>query len=179
MTDDPRRRRNAALEMAPDPALVVPPVSFASLIRAVLLAASLATAIARAIAGENLVVSAAFTGRANLYATAAGLVAYDQRALDEARVSSLEARLAGHPRGQLPARAQGLDRAGLLDLLERQAKAVACSVARVRGFGLRHGARGRGVPRPRARAGGRLRPVAGHGGGGGEARGAVPHAGGG
>ncbi|MFZ9636110.1 MAG: 4-diphosphocytidyl-2C-methyl-D-erythritol kinase, partial [Alphaproteobacteria bacterium] len=43
-----------------------------------------ATAIARAIAGENLVVSAAFTGRANLYATAAGLVAYDQRALDEA-----------------------------------------------------------------------------------------------
>lgn len=43
-----------------------------------------ATAIARAIAGENLVVSAAFTGRANIYATAAGLVAYDQRALDEA-----------------------------------------------------------------------------------------------
>jgi L-lactate dehydrogenase complex protein LldG len=53
-------------------------------------------------------------------------------ALDAARVATLEARLDGHPRGQLPARAQGLDRAGLLDLLERQAKAVACSVARVR-----------------------------------------------
>ena len=53
-------------------------------------------------------------------------------ALDAARVATLEARLDGHPRGQLPARAQGLDHAGLLDLLERQAKAVACSVARVR-----------------------------------------------
>jgi len=53
-------------------------------------------------------------------------------ALDATRVAGLEARLDGHPRGELPARAQGLDRAGLLDLLERQAKAVACSVARVR-----------------------------------------------
>jgi len=48
MTHDPRRRCNAALELAPYPALVVPPVSFNLLIRAVLLAVSLATAIARA-----------------------------------------------------------------------------------------------------------------------------------
>lgn len=41
-----------------------------------------ATAVARAIAGDNLLVSAAFTGRANLYATAHGLVAYDDAALD-------------------------------------------------------------------------------------------------
>jgi molybdenum cofactor cytidylyltransferase len=41
-----------------------------------------ATAIARAIAGENLLVSAAFTGRANLYATASGLVVYDAAILD-------------------------------------------------------------------------------------------------
>lgn len=41
-----------------------------------------ATAIARAIAGGNLLVSAAFTGRANLYATAPGLVVYDTAALD-------------------------------------------------------------------------------------------------
>jgi molybdenum cofactor cytidylyltransferase len=41
-----------------------------------------ATAIARAIAGGNLLVSAAFTGRANLYATAPGLVVYDPAALD-------------------------------------------------------------------------------------------------
>ena len=41
-----------------------------------------AAAIARAIAGDNLLVSAAFTGRANLYATASGLVVYDPAALD-------------------------------------------------------------------------------------------------
>jgi molybdenum cofactor cytidylyltransferase len=41
-----------------------------------------ATAVARAIAGGNLLVSAAFTGRANLYATASGLVVYDAAALD-------------------------------------------------------------------------------------------------
>ncbi len=41
-----------------------------------------AAAIARAIAGDNLLVSAAFTGRANLYATAAGLVVYEPAALD-------------------------------------------------------------------------------------------------
>jgi molybdenum cofactor cytidylyltransferase len=41
-----------------------------------------AAAIARAIAGDNLLVSAAFTGRANLYATASGLVVYDPTALD-------------------------------------------------------------------------------------------------
>lgn len=41
-----------------------------------------AAAIARAIAGDNLLVSAAFTGRANLYATAAGLVVYESAALD-------------------------------------------------------------------------------------------------
>jgi molybdenum cofactor cytidylyltransferase len=39
-------------------------------------------AVARAIAGGNLLVSAAFTGRANLYATASGLVVYDAAALD-------------------------------------------------------------------------------------------------
>jgi L-lactate dehydrogenase complex protein LldG len=48
-----------------------------------------------------------------------------------ARVAELEARLAQRPRGPVPARAQGLDRAGLVDLFERQAKAVACSVTRV------------------------------------------------
>jgi molybdenum cofactor cytidylyltransferase len=41
-----------------------------------------AAAIARAIAGDNLLISAAFTGRANLYATAPGLVVYDPAALD-------------------------------------------------------------------------------------------------
>lgn len=47
------------------------------------------------------------------------------------RAAALETRLAARPRGPVPARAQGLDRAGLLDLFERQAKAVACSVDRV------------------------------------------------
>jgi molybdenum cofactor cytidylyltransferase len=41
-----------------------------------------AAAIARASAGDNLLISAAFTGRANLYATAPGLVVYDPTALD-------------------------------------------------------------------------------------------------
>jgi molybdenum cofactor cytidylyltransferase len=45
-----------------------------------------ATAIARAIAGDNLLVSAAFTGRANLYATVPGLVVYDPAALDAINV---------------------------------------------------------------------------------------------
>ncbi len=47
------------------------------------------------------------------------------------RAAALETRLTARPRGPVPARAQGLARAGLLDLLERQAKAVACSVDRV------------------------------------------------
>ena len=42
-----------------------------------------ASAIARALAGAHLLVSAAFTGRANLYATAHGLVVYDPAALDD------------------------------------------------------------------------------------------------
>jgi molybdenum cofactor cytidylyltransferase len=41
-----------------------------------------ATRIARRIAGENLLVSAAFTGRANLYATLPGIAAYDPARLD-------------------------------------------------------------------------------------------------
>ncbi len=41
-----------------------------------------ATAIAQAIAGEHLLVSAAFTGRANLYATATGVTSYDPARLD-------------------------------------------------------------------------------------------------
>jgi molybdenum cofactor cytidylyltransferase len=41
-----------------------------------------ATAIAQKIAGGNLLVSAAFTGRANLYATTSGLAAYDPARLD-------------------------------------------------------------------------------------------------
>jgi molybdenum cofactor cytidylyltransferase len=41
-----------------------------------------AQAIARELAGENLLVSAAFTGRANLYAAAAGIVALDVQRLD-------------------------------------------------------------------------------------------------
>jgi len=52
-------------------------------------------------------------------------------ALPPARAAALETRLAARPRGPVPARAQGLDRGGLLDLFERQAKAVACSVDRV------------------------------------------------
>lgn len=47
------------------------------------------------------------------------------------RTAALETRLAGRPRGPVPARAQGLGRAGLVDLFERQAKAVACTVERV------------------------------------------------
>ncbi|MBL8700613.1 MAG: molybdopterin-binding/glycosyltransferase family 2 protein [Alphaproteobacteria bacterium] len=41
-----------------------------------------AAAIAQAIAGENLVLSAAFTGRANLYATTSGLAAFDPARVD-------------------------------------------------------------------------------------------------
>jgi molybdenum cofactor cytidylyltransferase len=41
-----------------------------------------ASAIARAILGPNLLMSAAFTGRANLYATAAGIVNFDPATLD-------------------------------------------------------------------------------------------------
>jgi L-lactate dehydrogenase complex protein LldG len=52
-------------------------------------------------------------------------------ALPPERAAALEARLSSRPRGPVPARAQGLDRAGLLDLFERQARAVACSVERV------------------------------------------------
>jgi len=41
-----------------------------------------ATAVARAILGDGLLVSAAFTGRANLYASAPGVLVYDPAALD-------------------------------------------------------------------------------------------------
>ncbi len=41
-----------------------------------------ATALAQSIVGENLLVSAAFTGRANLYATAPGVTSYDPTRLD-------------------------------------------------------------------------------------------------
>ncbi len=41
-----------------------------------------ATALAQAIVGEHLLVSAAFTGRANLYATAPGVTSYDPVRLD-------------------------------------------------------------------------------------------------
>ena len=53
-------------------------------------------------------------------------------ALPAERAAALEARLAGRERGPVPARTHGLDRPGLVDLLERQARAVACSVARVK-----------------------------------------------
>jgi hypothetical protein len=48
MTDDPWRLCNAALELAPDPALVVRTVSFPAPLRLVLIAAFMAVAIARA-----------------------------------------------------------------------------------------------------------------------------------
>jgi len=54
--------------------------------------------------------------------------------LPEDRAAALDARLAAPPRGLVPARSAGLDRAGLLALFERQAQAVACSVARVAAF---------------------------------------------
>jgi molybdenum cofactor cytidylyltransferase len=41
-----------------------------------------ATAVAQAILGDHLLASAAFTGRANLYASAPGLLVYDPAALD-------------------------------------------------------------------------------------------------
>ena len=44
----------------------------------------------------------------------------------------LEQRLAAPPRGPLPARAQNLDHKALVDLFEKQAREVACSVVRVR-----------------------------------------------
>lgn len=50
------------------------------------------------------------------------------------RAAALDARLAAPPRGLVPARSAGLDRAGLLALFERQAQGVACSVARVAAF---------------------------------------------
>ena len=53
-------------------------------------------------------------------------------ALPAERAVALEARLAGRGRGPIPARTSGLDHAGLVDLLERQARAVACSVTRVK-----------------------------------------------
>jgi L-lactate dehydrogenase complex protein LldG len=52
-------------------------------------------------------------------------------ALPQDRVAALETRLAGRPRGPIPARSAGLDRAGLVDLFERQARSVACTVTRV------------------------------------------------
>jgi L-lactate dehydrogenase complex protein LldG len=45
--------------------------------------------------------------------------------------SVLEARLAGHGRGLIPRRSAGLDRSGLVELFERQAREVSCTVARV------------------------------------------------
>lgn len=51
--------------------------------------------------------------------------------LPPARVAELEARLKGQARGPVPARARDLDRAALIDLFEKQAHLVQCSVARV------------------------------------------------
>ncbi|MBL8697484.1 MAG: lactate utilization protein [Alphaproteobacteria bacterium] len=51
---------------------------------------------------------------------------------DATRGNPLEARLAARGRGPIPARTAGLDRAGLVDRLEKQAREVACSVTRVR-----------------------------------------------
>jgi L-lactate dehydrogenase complex protein LldG len=50
---------------------------------------------------------------------------------ESAAATPLETRLAKPPRGPLPARAQGLDRGGLVHLFEKQAREVACSVTRV------------------------------------------------
>jgi L-lactate dehydrogenase complex protein LldG len=51
---------------------------------------------------------------------------------DAAPAPPLEERLASPPRGPLPARARDLDHRALVDLLEKQAREVACSVVRVR-----------------------------------------------
>jgi L-lactate dehydrogenase complex protein LldG len=51
--------------------------------------------------------------------------------LDAGRARELEARLADHARGLVPARARELSSAALVDLFEQQARGVACSTARV------------------------------------------------
>jgi L-lactate dehydrogenase complex protein LldG len=52
-------------------------------------------------------------------------------ALDSDAAAGLEARLAGHARGPIPARSAGLDARALVELFERQAQSVSCSVDRV------------------------------------------------
>ena len=52
-------------------------------------------------------------------------------ALPPSRVAELEARLTGQARGPIPARARDLTRAALIDLFEKQALEVQCSVTRV------------------------------------------------
>lgn len=52
-------------------------------------------------------------------------------ALDPAAAGPLEQRISVPPRGTIPARTQGLDRKGLVDLFERYATEAAASVTRV------------------------------------------------
>ena len=51
--------------------------------------------------------------------------------LDKTAAAPLEARLAGHKTNLVPARAQGRDRAGLVDLFEAEVTAIKATVARV------------------------------------------------